>query len=53
MNYLKHWMKPDHITFLLIAPAILFDLKYAALGLWIIAFVYDLWEGYSGKERSD
>lgn len=50
MNNLKHWMKPDHITFLLIAPAILLGMEYAALGLWIIAFLYDLWEGYVGLE---
>ena len=50
MNYLKHWSKFDHVTFLLIAPAIVFDLKYIALGFWGAALVYDLFEGYTGKE---
>jgi len=39
-----HWLKLDHITFLLIAPTVLFDLKAAALGLWVIALVYDIHE---------
>jgi len=50
MNYLKHWTQPDHITFLLIAPAILLDFKSIAMILWIVAFVYDLYEGYAGIE---
>ena len=48
---LKHWTKVDHITFLLILPAIMLEYKYVAIALWIIALIYDLWEGYSGKEK--
>ncbi len=41
---LKHWLKIDHITFLLIAPAILFDNKTTALFFWSMALLYDIYE---------
>uniref|UniRef100_A0A6M3XFW0 Uncharacterized protein n=1 Tax=viral metagenome TaxID=1070528 RepID=A0A6M3XFW0_9ZZZZ len=41
---IKHWLKIDHITFLLIAPAIIFGHKYIALILWLLALIYDLYE---------
>ena len=47
---LKHWLKIDHISFLLIAPAILLDLKSVALFFWIVALVYDFYETVSSKE---
>jgi len=43
-NNLKHWLKFDHATFLLIAPAIIFDYKYIALTLWCMALIYDIYE---------
>ena len=46
-----HWLKVDHITFLFIAPAIILDFKIIALLLWATAFIYDIYEGYSGKEQ--
>ena len=48
---LKHWMKIDHITFLLIAPTLILGYPTIALILWIIAFGYDIYEGYVGKEK--
>ena len=34
----KHWMKIDHITFLLIAPALILGYPTVALILWTTAF---------------
>ena len=54
MNFkqnIKHWMKVDHITFLLIAPAIILDYSTTALVLWTTAFLYDIYEGYTKKEK--
>jgi len=46
---LKHWLKIDHITFLLILPS-LFISKYLAMLFWLIAFLYDIYEGYTKEE---
>ncbi len=48
---LKHWLKIDHISFFLIAPSILLDLRTVALLFWVIAFGYDLYETMTGKEK--
>lgn len=47
---LKHGLKIDHITFLLIAPAIIFGHNYIALILWLLALIYDLYELRHKKE---
>ena len=48
---IKHWIQIDHITFLLIGPALLIDKIWLAWSFWIIALVYDLYEGYTNKEQ--
>lgn len=49
LKHLKRWLKIDHISFLLIAPAML-DSKYVALFFWIAALVYDVYETVSSKD---
>lgn len=46
----KHWLKIDHISFLLIAPSILLNYQSVALVLWSIALVYDFYETVAEKE---
>lgn len=43
---LKHWLKIDHIAFLLIVPAIFINTNLA-LFFWAIAFIYDIYEQWS------
>lgn len=49
-SFIKHMLKPDHITFLMIAPAIIFDYPRIALALWVGALLYDVWEQWQDKK---
>ena len=40
---IEHWLKADHIAFLLILPAIFINM-WLAIFLWSVAFIYDLYE---------
>jgi len=51
---LEHWLKPDHMSFLLMLPLTIAGFFYseflvALLLCWVIAFFYDLTEKV-GKE---
>lgn len=58
MEKKQHWKKLDHVAFAFMLPPIVLGLVFVMigehdlagsafivlLGLWIVAFVYDLWE---------
>ncbi len=49
-KHVIHWMKADHLAFLLILPAIFID-KWLAIFLWSITLIYDLYEQYIKQEN--
>ena len=40
---IEHWLKTDHISFLLILPAIFIN-RWLAIFLWTVALIYDILE---------